>query len=68
MSNELTEENLKRIFDEMGEHTNPDTFMVSGKQLELLKSKGLVKYDRIKCSWELLSEKLAPVDRSEDKS
>lgn len=57
MSGELTEENLNRIFDEAGRY-KPDTFLISKKQLDELKRLGAIKYDRVKCSWELLGEKL----------
>lgn len=53
---ELTEENLKKMFDEAGKAGNPDTFMISSKNLKELKRLGLVKYDPIKCSWQLLEE------------
>ena len=64
---ELTEENMKKIFDEMGKHTNPDTFMVSSKALKELIAADMVRYDRVKCSWELLSEKLNPPRKGNSK-
>lgn len=55
MGGELTEENLKKMFESAGEF-KPDTFMLSAKALKELNKLGLVKYDPIKCSRELLEE------------
>ncbi len=60
MGGELTEANLNKIFDGMGDSFYPDTFLISSRQLKELKKMGAVRYDRAKCSWELLSEKFDP--------